>query len=233
MSFRQKLQYHLVKKLGISNKDASNLILSSQVKVNQIIVNDNIQIKPLDEIEILNQINQVKDKKHFIILNKPVGIESTLNPDIENNLLPFLPQIKGLFHIGRLDKESEGLMLFSNEGKIHDKILRNKNQEVLKKYLVEVNSNIDENFISNMESGVEILGTKTLQCRLQKIDSKSFYIWLNQGLNRQIRRMCYKLGKEVTKLKRLEIGEIKLENLEAGKTRNLNEIEISYLKNLF
>ncbi len=233
MSFRQKLQYHLVKKLGISNKEAKNLILSSNVKVNQITINENIQINPLDEIEILNQPIVNSELKYFIILNKPVGIESTLNPDIENNLLPFLPKIKGLYHIGRLDKESEGLMLFSNEGKIHDKILRNKNQEVLKKYLVEVNSNIDENFISNMENGVEILGTKTLPCRLQKIDSKSFYIWLNQGLNRQIRRMCYKLGKEVTKLKRLEIGEIKLENLKAGKTRNLNEIEISFLKNLF
>ena len=233
MSFRQKLQYHLVKKLGISNKDASNLILSSQVKVNQIIVNDNIQIKPLDEIEILNQINQINDKKYFIILNKPVGIESTLNPDIENNLLTFLPQIKGLFHIGRLDKESEGLMLFSNEGKIHDKILRNKNQEVLKKYLVKVDSEIDEDFIIKMESGIEILGTKTLHCKLQKLDSNSFNIWLNQGLNRQIRRMCYKLEKEVTKLKRLEIGEIKLGDLEPGKSRELNIDEISYLKNLF
>lgn len=233
MSFRQKLQYHLVKKLGISNKDASNLIVSSQVKVNQNIVIENIQIKPLDEIEILNQNNQIYDKKYYLILNKPVGIESTLNPDIENNLLPFLPQIKGLFHIGRLDKESEGLMLFSNEGKIHDKILRNKNQEVLKKYLVEVDSEIDEDFIAKMESGIEILGTKTLPCKLEKLDSNSFYIWLNQGLNRQIRRMCYKLEKEVTKLQRLEIGEIKLDDLEMGKLRALNFDEISYLKNLF
>ena len=223
----------MVKKLGISNKDASNLILSSQVKVNENVVNENIQIKPLDEIEILNQNNQFYDKKYYLILNKPVGIESTLNPDIENNLLPFLPQIKGLFHIGRLDKESEGLMLFSNEGKINDKILRNKNQEVLKKYLVDVDSEIDEDFIAKMESGIEILGTKTLPCKLQKLDSNSFYIWLNQGLNRQIIRMCYKLGKEVIKLKRLKIGEIELGELEPGKTRELSHDEIQFLKTLF
>ena len=223
----------MVKKLGISNKEALNLILSSKVKVNQIVISENIQINILDEIEILDQNIHNVDVKYFFILNKPIGIESTLNPDIEHNLLPFLPQINGLFHIGRLDKESEGLMFFSNVGQIHDKILRNNNQEVLKKYLVEVNSDIDEEFISKMESGVEILGTTTLPCKLQKLDSKTFHIWLNQGLNRQIRRMCYKLGKEVIKLKRLEIGEIKLGDLETGETRDLTKSEISYLKSLF
>lgn len=233
MSFRQKLQFQLVKTLCISNKEATDLIRNSKVKVNQIITINNIEIKPLDDIEVDGRLIQSKSNKAFFILNKAPGIECTLNPIIKNNLLPFLPKIEGLFHIGRLDKDSEGLVLFSNEGKIHDKILRNSKQEVLKKYEVKINKEITNDFIHSMENGIEILSTKTLPCKLQKLDDFTFNIWLNQGLNRQIRRMCYKLNADVIILKRLEIGEIKLGNLEIGKTRNLNELELNYLKSLF
>ena len=233
MGFRQKLQFQLVKTLSISNKEAKLLIESGRVKINQQTTFLNEVIYPLDEIEVNGKIIQSLHSKSFFILNKPRGIECTFNPEIQDNLLSFLPETKDIFHIGRLDKDSQGLMLFSNEGKIHDKILRNTQKPVFKKYLVKINQKINPEFIQKMESGIEILGTITEPCKLEQLDETSFFIWLNQGLNRQIRRMCYKLGAEVLYLERHEIGEIKLGELPIGETRNLSQEELSFLQSLF
>ncbi|MFY8021828.1 MAG: pseudouridine synthase [Bacteroidia bacterium] len=219
--------------MAISNKEAKLLIESGQVKINDQICLENEFIYPLDEIEVNGNLIQSIHSKTFFILNKPKGIECTLNPQIPENLLSFLPVTKDIFHVGRLDKESQGLMLFSNEGKIHDKILRNQHNPVLKKYLVKINQIIHPEFIQKMESGIEILGTVTEPCKLQQLDQYSFFIWLNQGLNRQIRRMCYQLGAEVLFLERHEIGEIKLNQLPPGQTRDLLPAELLYIKSLF
>jgi 23S rRNA pseudouridine2604 synthase len=205
MTFRKRLQYFLVKKLRISNKEAINIIENEGVFLNSKICKENIEISETDLIEFNGGILQEPKKLKYLIFYKPKGIETTLNNKINNNLKDILPDNEALFPVGRLDKESEGLLLLTNDGKIFDKTLR-KEFETEKEYIVDVNLPITPSFLQKMEYGVEILGKITLPTKIEKINDFRFKIILIQGLNRQIRRMCYKLGYEVTKLVRIRIG---------------------------
>ncbi|PKC50673.1 pseudouridine synthase [Rhizophagus irregularis] len=158
------------------------------------------------------------------MLNKPVGITSTTERHIKGNVVDFVGHSKRIFHIGRLDKDSEGLLLLTNDGDIVNEILRAENRHE-KEYIVQVDKPINDNFLDRMASGVEILDTKTLPCKVEKISSHVFKIILEQGLNRQIRRMCSALGYSVKKLQRIRIMNIKLGNLKVGKWRDLTEKE--------
>ena len=212
MTFRKRLQYLLVKRLNISNKSALMLILEGKIKVNGQLVFENVVLNLGDSVIFEEQILQEGKEFFYVVFYKPRGIETTLNRDIQDNLKDILPFTDDLFPVGRLDKESEGLLILTNDGRVFDKTLRSEHQTE-KEYLVTVDREIDEDFIQKMSAGISIIGKITLPCRVEKIDDFSFKIILVQGINRQIRRMCYKLNYEVLQLIRVRIGDIKIEEL--------------------
>jgi 23S rRNA pseudouridine2604 synthase len=222
MSYRDKLQYLLVKKLNISNAKAKEIILSNMVLVNAENVCDNIEILETDSVSYKNQIIQEGKKLIYVALYKPRGIECTLNENIEQNLATIIDFKEKLFPVGRLDKDSEGLLILTNDGYYFNKTIHPKS-EVEKEYIVFVNKPITDVFLAEMSRGVEILGQITLPCKTEKTDEFTFKIILVQGLNRQIRRMCFKLNYMVTSLKRIRIGNVNLENLQPGEFRTIEQ----------
>jgi 23S rRNA pseudouridine2604 synthase len=222
MSYRDKLQYLLVRKMQISNAHAKELIAANIVLVNAVNVNDNILIKETDRVELNGEIIQEGKKIIYVALHKPRGIECTLNPEIPNNLKELINYDEKLFPVGRLDKESEGLLILTNDVYLFNKTI-NPKSAVEKEYIVAVNKAITDDFILKMSRGVEILGQTTLPCVVEKIEDFTFKIILVQGLNRQIRRMCYKLDYLVTSLKRVRIGSVLIKNLQAGEWRLILE----------
>lgn len=160
----------------------------------------------------------------YIALNKPVGITSTTEKHIKGNVVDFVGHSKRIFHIGRLDKDSEGLLLLTNDGDIVNEILRAENHHE-KEYIVQVDKPITDQFLKKMASGVKILDTVTLPCKVEKVSSQVFKIILEQGLNRQIRRMCSALGYTVKRLQRIRIMNIHLGNLKVGQWRDLTDKE--------
>lgn len=215
MTFRNRLQYLLVVRLQISNKEALNLIFLGKVLVNGLAAKSNCEIVQTDEVVYEGQVLKEAKKLIYFAYYKPRGIETTLNTAIEDNLKAVLPFQDDVFPVGRLDKESEGLLLLTNDGTVYDKILRNENKTE-KDYIVQVDKPITAHFLEKMSDGIVIMGKKTLPCQLVQIDDFNFKITLIQGLNRQIRRMCYKLDYEVLSLKRVRIGDIHLGDLKAG-----------------
>lgn len=225
MTFRNRLQYFLVKSLNISNKEALKLILEQKIKMNGIGVNANIEIGLADTIEYEGKcLQQGKNLQHYAFY-KPIGIETTLNTSIADNLKEILPFDDELFPVGRLDKASEGLLLLTNDGRLFDKILR-KEYEVEKEYWVWVNKPITTEFVEKMSSGIQIMGKTTLPCSVERLDETCFKIILIQGLNRQIRRMCYKLDYEVTRLLRVRIGEVLLGGLKPTEYKKIEEKDL-------
>ena len=215
MTFRKRLQYFLVKKLNISNKSALALILEGKISLNDMVIYENIEVNIEDKIVYENQILQEGKSLIYVVFYKPRGIETTLNSEILDNLKDILPFEETLFPVGRLDKESEGLLLLTNDGRLFDKTLRSEHQTE-KEYLVKVDKAITDDFVLKMASGINILGKMTLPCAVEKVDDFTFKIILVQGINRQIRRMCYKLGYEVLELKRIRIGNILLGDLDSN-----------------
>lgn len=166
----------------------------------------------------------------YIAFNKPKGVTSTTDQTILGNMIDYINYPTRIFHIGRLDKDSEGLILLTNHGDIVNQILRVENNHE-KEYLVTVNKKITQAFLEEMAEGVEILDTITKPCVVKKINNTMFSIILTQGLNRQIRRMCFKLGYEVTHLKRIRIMHILLD-IPLGDYRLLTEDEIKTLHHM-
>jgi 23S rRNA pseudouridine2604 synthase len=165
-------------------------------------------------------------KSHvYIALNKPVGVTSTTDRDIGGNIVDFINYPERIFPIGRLDKDSEGLILLTNNGDIVNEILRSENEHE-KEYLVTVDRAATELFLSGMASGVRILGTVTKPCRVKRVDARTFRIILTQGLNRQIRRMCSFYGYKVVRLQRVRIINITLAGLGVGEWRELEPDEV-------
>ena len=218
MTFRKRLQYFLVKRLNISNKSALESISEGKTKVNSKVVFENVIVNPEDTVVFEEQILQEGKQFIYVAFYKPRGIETTLNLNIQDNLKDILPFREELFPVGRLDKESEGLLILTNDGGIFDKTLRSEHQTE-KEYLVTVDKEITEEFIRKMSEGINILGKMTLPCQVEKMDNFNFKITLIQGINRQIRRMCYKLDYEVLRLIRVRIGEVELGNLQANEFR--------------
>ena len=211
--------------MQISNAKAKEIIAANVVLVNAVNANNNIFIKETDRVELNGKVIQEGKKIIYVALHKPRGIECTLNPEIPNNLKQLINFDEKLFPVGRLDKESEGLLILTNDGYLFNKTI-NPKSEVEKEYLVTVNKAITDDFILKMSRGVEILGQVTLPCVIQKMDDFTFKIILVQGLNRQIRRMCYKLDSLVTSLKRVRIGNVHLNNLPEGESRIIFEDEL-------
>ena len=183
----------------------------------------------------IGQIDDLKLKQRIVLaVNKPRGIVCTSSDkDRAENIVDFINYPLRIYPVGRLDKDSEGLLLMTNDGSLVNALMKAKNHHE-KEYIVEVNKNIDEAFLQAMSSGVYIkeLKVKTRKCYIEKISEKSFKIILTQGLNRQIRRMCESLGFKVLRLRRIRIVNITLGKLKTGEYRKLSKTELNTLDSL-
>ena len=212
-----------------SRRQADKFIEQGLVTINDQPASLGDRAMPNDIIKVKNITINKNEQLVYIALNKPVGITCTTDRRVEGNVVDFINHKERIFHIGRLDKPSEGLLLMTNDGDIVNKILRAGNQHE-KEYLVKVDRRITDSFIKRMQSGVPILDTVTKKCKVEKIGRFVFKITLIQGLNRQIRRMSEHLGYEVETLKRERIMNIELGKLPIGKWRYLTEKELKDLK---
>ncbi|MBD8523460.1 23S rRNA pseudouridine(2604) synthase RluF [Lysinibacillus fusiformis] len=208
----------------ISRRGADKWIAEGKVTINGEPATIGSQVENGDIVCVDGKEVKKEQQLVYIALNKPVGITSTTERHIKGNVVDFVNHPLRIFHIGRLDKESEGLLLLTNDGDIVNKILRAENHHE-KEYIVQVDKPITEQFINKMGAGVDILDTTTLPCYVEKISDKVFKIILEQGLNRQIRRMCSALGYSVKRLQRIRIMNIKLGNLKVGQWRDLTDKE--------
>ena len=218
-----------------SRRKADELIKDRRVSVNGetgIIGQD---VNENDKVYVDGKPLEINENSVYIILNKPRGITCTTERHIEGNIIDFVNHTERIFPVGRLDKDSEGLIILTNDGDIVNKILREGNDKK-KEYIVTVNKSITSNFIRSMSEGVEIYNpvkneyTVTQKCDVSKINDRTFKIILSQGLNRQIRRMCTALEYKVINLKRVKIMDLTLEGLNTGEWRNLTSQEIENLK---
>ena len=210
-----------------SRREADKIISQGRVYINREIAVLGSKVRRDDQVKVDGEeINKIEEKI-YIAFNKPVGIECTGNQKVKNNIIDYINFNKRLFTIGRLDKDSEGLILLTNNGDIVNNVLRAENKKE-KEYLVTLNKKIDKDFIQKMRGGVRIMGKLTKKCYVEKTYENQFKIILTQGLNRQIRRMCNTLGYRVTKLKRIRVMDIQLDT-KVGEYRFLDENEIKQL----
>lgn len=214
-----------------SRREADRLIETGKVMVNGEIAKVGMIVNEKDNILVNNKPLKRKDKLVYLAFNKPVGITCTTDTSIKGNIISYINYPKRIFHIGRLDKPSQGLILLTNDGDIVNKILRAGNNHE-KEYLVTVNNPISQDFIMKMSNGVPILDTITKKCFVKRESKYVFRIILTQGLNRQIRRMCEYLGYSVVKLQRIRIMNINLDGIAEGKWRYLTNNEMDELNKL-
>lgn len=214
-----------------SRRAAEKFILEGRVKINGQPTQLGNRVKPGDVVTLDGKPLKSTPKLLYLAFNKPPGITCTTETHIPGNIISYINHPQRLFPIGRLDKESEGLIFLTNDGNIVNKILRAGNNHQ-KEYIVTVNKPISPEFIKRMAGGVPILDTVTQKCRVRQLSKTTFNIILTQGLNRQIRRMCEYLGYEVQKLVRIRIMNVSLGNLKKGEWRYLDETEMLEIQNL-
>ena len=211
-----------------SRKEVSRLIEEKRIIVNGKLCEQGQWVEESDDILLDGE--KVKQKeKIYLVLNKPKGIICTLSRDIKNNILDFFNYKEYVFPVGRLDKDSEGLILMTNDGDLANMVISSENYHE-KEYIVTVDKDFDDEFIYKMSNGVNILDTVTRPCKVTRINNNTFNIILTQGLNRQIRRMCKAFGYNVVKLERIRIVNILSNGLETGNWRLLAEEEVEELR---
>jgi 23S rRNA pseudouridine2604 synthase len=214
-----------VSETGIcSRREVDKWIEAKRITINGKTAELGSRVEAGDEVRVDGQLIGSKKKNVYIALHKPVGVTSTTERHVEGNMIDFVGHTERIFPIGRLDKDSEGLILLTNDGDIVNEILRAEHRHE-KEYIVTVDKPISSQFLRGMASGVKILGTVTLPCQVEQIDRTTFRILLTQGLNRQIRRMCQAFGYQVRRLQRIRIMNIRLDGLKVGKWRDLTESE--------
>ena len=210
-----------------SRREADRYIEQGNVFLNGKRATIGDQVVPGDVVKVNGQVIEPRDAEDlvFIALNKPVGIVSTTEDGERDNIVDFVNHSSRIFPIGRLDKDSQGLIFLTNHGDLVNKILRAGNDHE-KEYLVTVDKPVTDEFIRGMGAGVPILGAVTKKCKVKKEAPFVFRITLVQGLNRQIRRMCEHFGFEVTKLERIRIMNVSLKGLPVGEWRDLTDDEL-------
>lgn len=220
-----------------SRRDADRLIEAGRVTVDGRKAVTGMKILPLSVVCVDGKKLEEKDEMILIALNKPVGIECTAAKDVKNNIVDFVGLEKRVYPVGRLDKNSEGLILLTNNGDIVNKIMKASACHE-KEYIVKVNRDITDDFIYKMSNGIHLRDTRngkvildevTRKCKVYKINKRTFGIILTQGINRQIRRMCRELGYNVVALKRVRIMNIQLGDLKIGQYRNVTDDEYKEL----
>lgn len=219
----------LLSNYGIcSRKEANRIIEENRIIVNGEVCIPGQWVEEYDEILMDNEPIKKKEKI-YIALNKPVGITCTAAREVKDNIIDFLNYPEYIFPVGRLDKDSEGLILMTNDGELSNKILESENHHE-KEYIVTVDKPFDDSFIKGMSEGVQLNGVKTRPCIVTRINNDIFRITLTQGLNRQIRRMTRAFGYTVIKLERIRILNIKINEIDVGKWRYLTHKEIDELR---
>lgn len=226
--FRLRINKYLSESGITSRRQADKWIQDKRVTINGEIAELGSKAEPSDDVRVDGKPVKIEQQNVYIALNKPIGITSTTERHIKGNIVDFVNHPLRIFHIGRLDKESEGLILLTNDGDIVNEILRAENKHE-KEYIVTVDKPITASFLKAMAEGVEILDTKTLPCQVKKVSKYVFRIILTQGLNRQIRRMCSALGYQVRQLQRIRIMNIRLDGLARGQWRDLTNAELTQL----
>ncbi|TDG37737.1 23S rRNA pseudouridine(2604) synthase RluF [Pedobacter changchengzhani] len=211
-----------------SRREADRFIEKGNVFINGKKAKIGDQVYAGDRVMVNGHNIEPKKASNFILLafNKPVGITSTTEASVKENIVDFVNHSERIFPIGRLDKDSSGLIFLTNNGDIVNKILRAGNKHE-KEYVVTVNKPLTEDFVFEMSNGVPILGVNTRKCKVRQVSTFVFNITIMQGLNRQIRRMCEHFGYEVTKLERIRIMNINLKGIPSGEFRELTEEELN------
>lgn len=213
-----------------SRREADRFIEQGAVYINGQRATLGQQVGPGDRVKVNGQMLEPRAAEEFIFiaLNKPVGVVSTTEEGEKANIVDFVNHSTRLFPVGRLDKDSQGLIFLTNNGDLVNKILRAGNNHE-KEYLVTVDKPITDAFIAGMGNGVPVLGVMTRKCPVSRESPFVFRITLVEGLNRQIRRMCEHFGYAVTKLERIRIMHVRLKGLALGDWRDLTDEELSVL----
>lgn len=227
----QRLRVVVSRYLQTSLAEAARVITEGRVTVNGYAQKPSYRVAAQDKLELDGKEIE-PPQLYYVAFNKPRGIECTLNRDLPDNLLTVFNHKERLYPVGRLDKESEGLLLMTNDGSIYHDIAHSDSQKE-KEYYVEVHKPVNEEFIRAMSEGMIILGQHTGKSLVTAEDNpNAFRIVLTRGMNRQIRRMCYKLGYSVHKLARLRIMHIHLGDLAPGAMRDLTAEEVAEFRNI-
>lgn len=226
-----RLNKHISDTGHCSRREADRLIAEGRVTINGLRARVGAEVGEGDHVLVDGQKLQARtaakgQRRHvYIALNKPVGITSTTESTVKDNIVDFVGHEKRIFPIGRLDKDSEGLILLTSNGDIVNEILRAENK-LEKEYLVAVNHPVTDEFLRGMSRGVPLHGEVTLPCKTGRLGKFGFRIVLVQGLNRQIRLMAAHFGFRVKQLLRVRIGNVKLGHLKPGQWRNLTDAEL-------
>ncbi len=216
-----------------SRREADRRIENQEVRINDRIAVTGDRVRPEDTVYV-GGVKVAKEEEMILLaMNKPVGIVCTAEKREKNNVIDFLNYPKRVYPVGRLDKDSEGLLLLTNNGDIVNKMMRAGNRHE-KEYIVTVNRPVTDSFLRGLAGGVPLveLETTTRKCKVEKIAGRQFRIILTQGLNRQIRRMCEYFGYRVEKLVRVRIMNIELGDLKPGEYRSVTKDEYAVLTRL-
>jgi len=208
-----------------SRREADAWIAEGRVTVNGVVAELGTRVGEDDRVAVDGRQVEAKPRRIYLALNKPVGVECTTDRDVPGNIVDFVGHRERIFPIGRLDKDSEGLILLTNDGDVVNHVLRAENAHE-KEYVVAVDRPLTPEFLAGMARGVPILGTVTNPCRISQVGRNTFRIVLTQGMNRQIRRMCEHFDYTVRRLQRVRIMHIRLGDLPLGKWRNLTPEEV-------
>jgi len=217
-----------------SRREADRLIKDGRVMIDGETASLGMEVNEENVVKVDNTVIGKRPKRIYLAFNKPKGIISTTDQNIPNNIITYLNYPERIFPIGRLDKDTSGLILLTNDGMIVNKILRSENNHD-KEYIIEVDKPYDEDFVKKMTTGVEIYNpvqhvlVKTKPANLKRINNKTFNLIITQGLNLQIRRMCKQLGYNVVNLKRIRIINININDLKIGEWRYLSDKEVDEL----
>ena len=216
-----------------SRREADRKIENGEIRINDKFAVTGDKVFPEDVVYVNGRPVQKEEEMVLLALNKPVGIVCTAEKREKNNVIDFMKYPKRIYPIGRLDKDSEGLLLMTNNGEIVNKIMRAGNMHE-KEYIVTLNKPVSDSFVRGMAGGVPLveLNTTTRKCKVEKIANRKIRIILTQGLNRQIRRMCEYFGYRVEKLERVRIMNIELGDLKTGQYREITGEEYAKLMKL-
>ena len=213
-----------------SRRVADTWIEAGRVTINDTIAQKGNRVFDGDRVHVDGKPLKSKPRPVYIKYNKPPGVTCTTDRSDKSNIIDRIDYKERIFPIGRLDKNSTGLILLTNDGDIVNKVLRKENRHE-KEYIVKVDRSITKKFIQRMTKPIPMLGTKTLPCKVIQVKEDIFRIILTQGLNRQIRRMCEFCDYRVLSLKRVRIMKIKLDGLKSGEWKYLSDKEEQELHN--
>ena len=220
-----RLNKFLAETGACSRREADQWIEAGRVSVNGAPAVLGTQVNEGDEVRVDGQPLRPRPKRVYLALNKPIGIECTTDRDVPGNIVDFVGYPERIFPIGRLDKDSEGLILLTNDGDIVNTVLRAEHEHE-KEYIVAVDRPLTPAFLAGVAAGVPILDTVTNPCKVTAVGKNTFRIVLTQGLNRQIRRMCEHFDYRVRRLQRVRIMHVQLGSLPVGKWRELTPTEL-------